>query len=85
VSSHRADPLIITLPPEIGARIQDLASEQSRSPEEIVSEACARHLAARDTAALEEQYRRGYETIPEDAADLRDLLSHLAVPDEAWS
>jgi predicted transcriptional regulator len=76
--------LTITLPPEMGDRIHDLAREQHRSPEEIVLEACGRHLARLEATRQDEMYRRGYETVPEETADLESLLPHLPLPDETW-
>ena len=84
MAATRTDPLVVTLPPEIGARILQMAGAQHRSPEEIVREACLRHFARSDSAALEELYERGYEEFPEDTGDLEALLPYLPLPEESW-
>lgn len=84
MASFPANRLVVTLPPEVGAKVNKVAREQHRTADEIVCEACQRHLAALETANLDEQYQRGYERIPEDIADLEALLPHLPVPREDW-
>jgi hypothetical protein len=34
--------------------------------------------------ALDDQYQRGYEAIPEDPTDTQALLPHLPLPTERW-
>jgi len=77
--------LVITFLPRLGAQVRKVAQKQRRSADELVFEACQRHLASLEQTELEEQYLAGYERIPEDVADLEVLVPHLAVPAEEWS
>jgi len=72
----------ITLSPQLEKRIRAVASAQQRSPQELVEEACDRHLAALEAASQHDLYAQGYERLPEDTAELAALLPYLQLPGE---
>ena len=78
------DPLVVKLTGEIRARVAAAARQQHRSADDIVVEACRRHLPP-DRAQLDDLYQRGYEQTPEDPADAAALLPHLHLPPEDWT
>ena len=79
------DPIVVKLTGDIRARVAAAAQDQNRSADDIVIEACRRHLPALEADRLDDQYQRGYEQIPEDVSDVEGLLPHLPLPAEDWT
>ena len=79
------DAVVIKLPADVGARVSAAARQQQRTPDEIVIDACRSLLAVLERGDADEQYERGYQQIPEDAADAQALLPHLPLPQEDWT
>ena len=85
VAPNPDDPVVVTLPTDLGVRVAAAAREQRRTPDDLVAEACRRLLGALDSGALDDRYQRGYEQTPEDASDAHALLPHLPLPKEDWT
>lgn len=77
--------LVVTLPPELGRRVRAAAEAASRTPDEVVADACRAHFGTGVGDGRDEQYQRGYETVPEETAEVEAMLKVAPVPAEDWS
>ncbi|HET6249734.1 MAG TPA: hypothetical protein VFE47_18740 [Tepidisphaeraceae bacterium] len=72
--------LTIELDGQLEDRLKQAAESEGDDPQALARRVLEENLPT----GQDDQYRRGYEQIPEDISDVEALIAHLPLPTEQW-